>query len=192
MPRSAAFSAGADAVAGAVTFLLARAALRLLGHVAISVPRVGPLIFAAAWVTALYVVDGYDVQIPASRVRSLVVVVKAAPIVGILATGVLFLAGSHSLLGLTLLSIAMGIAGLSITRWTAARLLLNRAFAKRAVVVGKGTASPELAETLEAARFDYRVVGLVGTTAPPINLHSPAPMASVEDLSELLRESGRS
>src|SRR5438132_1580066 len=44
------------------------------------VPKLGPAFFVIAWLIALFAVDGYAANIPASRVKSVAAVIKATPV----------------------------------------------------------------------------------------------------------------
>jgi len=117
---------------------------------------------------ALFLVDGYDVQIPASRVRSLVVVAKAAPVVSFLGFLAFFAQPYRMARPVILFSVLFGTVVVAGMRLTLARLLLSERFAKQAILAAVET-SPVLTDILHEARFEYRVVGIVGDTLPSSN-----------------------
>jgi exopolysaccharide biosynthesis polyprenyl glycosylphosphotransferase len=132
------------------------------------VPKLGPAFFAIAWIVALFLVDGYEVQIPASRIRSLAVVVKAIPIAAFSGFLAFFAEPYRMTRPVIVLSIAIGALLIVGTRWTIARALLHERFAKRTVLIGTSNRlSADLAAALRAARFDYRVVAVVDVVRRP-------------------------
>src|SRR5947209_7405854 len=78
--RAAVVAVG-DATAAALGCIAAYVAWEASQGKTPAIPKLVPLLFAVAWLIALFLVDGYEVQIPASRVKSLVVVAKATPMV---------------------------------------------------------------------------------------------------------------
>jgi exopolysaccharide biosynthesis polyprenyl glycosylphosphotransferase len=137
----------------------------------LAVPKLGPAFFAIAWIVALFLVDGYEVHIPASRIRSLAVVVKAIPITAFFGFLAFFAVPYRMTRPVIVLSIGIGTLLIVGTRWTIARGLLHERFAKRAVLIGTShRLSPDLAEALRAARFDYRVVAVVDVLEGPHGL----------------------
>jgi exopolysaccharide biosynthesis polyprenyl glycosylphosphotransferase len=118
-----------------------------------------PLYYAGAWVLSLLLVDGYSLQIPISRVRSLSSVAKAAPPM-VAFSGILFFVFPYQInRPVAILSVGLGVVGLLTYRLTAARLLLNASFALRALVIGRDHASDALREALVGAHHEFNVVG---------------------------------
>lgn len=156
--------AAADALAAAVGCGIAFVAWeRSVGRLP-SLRALWPMLFSLAWVMALVLVDGYDVQIPASRVRSLVVVFKALPLASFFAFFAFFAQPYGISRPLILITMAADMVLVVGMRLTLARLLLHERFAKRAILVTGDPPPSILAEVLEEARFEYRVVGTVGAT----------------------------
>lgn len=161
-PERRALLAFGDAVAGGAGCFFAYLAWDGLTDRPLSLHFLGPLFFALTWVLALFMVDGYDVQIPASRVRSLVVVLKAVPLTS-LCGFLVFFARPYAITR-PVIAMSVGIGGVLVvaTRLTIARALLHERFAKRVILVTAGRGiSPVLTEILDSARFEYRVVAAV-------------------------------
>ena len=148
-------------------------------------PALWPLLFSLAWVTALFLVDGYDVQIPASRVRSLVVVFKALPLASFFAFFTFFAQPYGITRPVILITMAADMTLVVGMRLTLARLLLHERFAKRAILVTGDPPPNMLADVLDEARFEYRVVGTVGATQG--SFHAFRPLGPPEDLIEIVR-----
>jgi exopolysaccharide biosynthesis polyprenyl glycosylphosphotransferase len=128
-----------------------------------TIPVLDLLMYGAAWVIALFIVDGYAFQIPSSRMQSTIAVVKAAPLAGLAGVIAFFLDPYVMTRPLIVVSTLVGAALLVLMRTTVARLLLHESLAVRAVLVGRGEPSVDIVETLKAARFECRLVGrLIG------------------------------
>jgi exopolysaccharide biosynthesis polyprenyl glycosylphosphotransferase len=142
-----------------------------------------PEYYAAAWVISLLLVDGYSVQIPISRGRSLAAVGKAAPLV-IAFTGLLFFAlPYHVNRPVALLAVALGASSVLFYRLTVARVLLHSALAIRAVVIGRDHASADLRDALVDAQHEFNVVGSLDV--PNLSLGFPASqLAELQSLME--------
>jgi len=118
-----------------------------------------PEYYATAWVLSLLLVDGYSLQIPKSRARSLSAIAKATPLMVAFA-GVIFFALPYGInRPVALLAVGLGALGALTFRITAARLLLHSSFALRALVIGQDHASAELGEALANAQHEFNVVG---------------------------------
>jgi exopolysaccharide biosynthesis polyprenyl glycosylphosphotransferase len=144
---------------------------------------VATAVFILGWLAALFIVDGYDVEIPASRVRSLVVVIKAMVLLSIAGIGIFFLSPYWAARPLILTSLLVGTIAITLMRWTLIRALLHETFAKRAIVIG-GTGDPAIATAIEAARFEYRVVGTVLET---LNGNGLPSLGSLSELAAIAR-----
>jgi len=118
-----------------------------------------PGYYAVAWVLGLLLVDGYSLQIPKSRARSLSAVAKTVPLM-VAFTAVMFFALPYDInRPVALLALGFGALGVLTFRMTAARLLLHSSFALRALVIGQDHASAELGEALVNAQHELNVVG---------------------------------
>jgi exopolysaccharide biosynthesis polyprenyl glycosylphosphotransferase len=153
----------ADFVIGAVASLVA--------YVFIHRPNVhplewfDPLIFGALWVLGLVVTGGYASHIPSNRLESGVAVVKASPITSLLTVLVFFIHPYVLTRPVILGALVIGAAGLILIRTTVARALLHESLATEVIVVSDADLSRDVVAALQAARFEYRVVGtVVGTT----------------------------
>ncbi len=118
-----------------------------------------PPIIATIWVLALIVTDGYAFQIPSNRLESAVAVVKALPISALLTVLVFFIHPYVLTRPVILGSIGIGAALMILIRTTVARALLHETLATQVVVLADAKPNPELLAALQAARFEYRVVG---------------------------------
>jgi exopolysaccharide biosynthesis polyprenyl glycosylphosphotransferase len=147
-----------DAVAAGLAFELGQALWSFMHQRPAIWIGPAPLVFIAAWLLALYVVDGYDVRIPASRVRSLVVVVKAAAVTSVVALLLFMLA--PAIRSVLTVSVPAGVLVITLMRLTLARGLLRETFAKHAVLVGNFD-GPVLSRTLYSVRYDYHLIGMV-------------------------------
>jgi exopolysaccharide biosynthesis polyprenyl glycosylphosphotransferase len=149
----------ADFVVGAIGCLLAY--LILLPPHMHNIPLVDPLLYGAAWVIALFIVNGYAFEIPSSRFQSAIAVIKATPVAG-LAGVIAFFADPYVMTRpLIVMSTLVGAVLLILMRTTVARLLLHESLAVRAILLGRGEPSADILETLRAARFECRLVGKV-------------------------------
>lgn len=158
-PERRALVAAGDGIGAALACALAYLSWESEVGRALVVPKLGPLFFAAVWMLALFMVDGYDIQTPASRVRSVAVVLKAAPLASVFGFIAFFAQPYRMARPVVVLSVLIGALLVVGMRWTAARLLLHSAFAKRAILVGsEGVMSSSLGEALESSRYEYRVV----------------------------------
>ncbi len=120
---------------------------------------IDPFIIGTIWVLALVVTDGYAFQIPSNRLESGVAVVKALPISSLLTVLVFFI--HPYVLSRPVLLGAIGISGglMILLRTTVARALLHESLATQVVVIADTAPNPELIAALQAARFEYRMVG---------------------------------
>ncbi len=64
------------------------------------------------------------------------------------------------------LSVVIGAVAIVFSRWSAGRLLLRQAFARRAVLVGTSQLDPSLSVALAAARSEIQVVDAFGAQDP--------------------------
>lgn len=118
-----------------------------------------PLIIGAIWVMSLVVTDGFAFQIPSSRVESGVAVVKALPLSALLAVVVFFIHPYVMTRPIILGAVGLSAVLMIFVRTTVARALLHESLATQVVVIADGEPNPELVAALQAARFEYRVVG---------------------------------
>jgi exopolysaccharide biosynthesis polyprenyl glycosylphosphotransferase len=151
-----------DAVGAGLAYACASIAFHSVRGLGTSTDWTPAAVFAAAWLAALFMVDGYDIQIPASRVRSLAVVLKGVPFAGLLAAAFFFVEPYRVNRPVIALSTLLGGFFILVVRWTVARLLLHKALAKRAILVAAPHETPLLKAALESARYDYQVIGVVG------------------------------
>jgi exopolysaccharide biosynthesis polyprenyl glycosylphosphotransferase len=158
----AAIVAIGDAVGAGLAYVCAAAAFHSVRGLDTYIGWTPAAVFAAAWLAALFMVDGYDIQIPASRVRSLAVVLKGVPFAALLAAAFFFVEPYRVNRPVIALSTMLGGFFVLVIRWTAARLLLHEALAKRAILVAATQETPLLKAALESARYDHRVIGVVG------------------------------
>jgi exopolysaccharide biosynthesis polyprenyl glycosylphosphotransferase len=120
-----------------------------------------PLIFGALWVLGLVITDGYASQIPSNRLESGVAVIKASPITSLLVVLFFFIHPYVLTRPVILGSLVIGAAALILMRTTLARALLHESLATEVIVVSDADLSPDVVAALQAARFEYRVVGSV-------------------------------
>ena len=149
----------ADFMIGALACLVAY--LLLLPPHMKTIPIADPLMYGAAWVIALFIVDGYAFEIPSSRMQSAIAVIKAAPLAGLAGVIAFFLDPYVMTRPLIVVSTLVGAAFLILMRITVARLLLHESLAVRAVLLGRTEPGAEIVQTLYAARFECRLVGKV-------------------------------
>jgi exopolysaccharide biosynthesis polyprenyl glycosylphosphotransferase len=149
----------ADFMIGALACLVAY--LLLLPPHMKTIPIADPLLYGAAWVIALFIVDGYAFEIPSSRAQSAIAVIKAAPLAGLAGVIAFFVDPYVMTRPLIVVSTLVGAALLIVMRITAARLLLHESLAVRAVILGRTEPGAEIMQTLHAARFECRLVGKV-------------------------------
>jgi exopolysaccharide biosynthesis polyprenyl glycosylphosphotransferase len=149
----------ADLIVGAIGCLVAYVILRP-PHMS-TIPIVDPAIYGVAWVIGLFIIDGYAFEIPSSRTQSAFAVIKAAPFAGLAGVLAFFFDPYVMTRPLIVLSTLVGVVLLILMRTTVARLLLHESLAVRAVILGRTAPSDEIVETLEAARFECKVVGRV-------------------------------
>ena len=117
-----------------------------------------PLLYGALWVVALLISDGYAFQIPTSRIQSAIAVVKAMPIALLFAVSTFFIHPYVLTRPVIVLALALGALLLVVMRITVARLLLHEALAVRAVFLSDTEPRAEMISTLQAARFECRVI----------------------------------
>jgi exopolysaccharide biosynthesis polyprenyl glycosylphosphotransferase len=165
--------AAVDFIVGALACFLAFALLHE-GRVG-NLPAFETLLYGSAWVLALFAVDGYAFQIPASRIQSAIAVIKALPIALLIAVLTFFLQPYVLTRPVIVLALAVGAALLVLMRTTLARLLLHESLAVRAVLLSDSPPSEEVMSTLRAARFECRVVAKV-----------MAPVAEEQDRARLI------
>ncbi len=128
-----------------------------------NIPAFAPVLFGLAWVAGLFLVDGYAFQIPTNRIQSAIAVVKATLFAGLAGVVAFFIEPYVMTRPLIILSTALGVVLLLLTRLTVARLLLHESLAVRAILIGRSNPSAEILRTLNAARFECRVVAqLIG------------------------------
>ncbi|HKV86507.1 MAG TPA: exopolysaccharide biosynthesis polyprenyl glycosylphosphotransferase [Candidatus Dormibacteraeota bacterium] len=151
--------AAADFVVAAVATLAAYGVL----HKPKAHPLEGfePLLIGAIWVVSLIVTDGYAPQIPSNRVESGVAVVKALPISALFSVVVFFIHPYVLTRPILLGAIGLSAVLMIAVRTTVARVLLHESLATQVVVIADEQPNPELVTALQAARFEYRVVGTV-------------------------------
>jgi len=146
-----------------VVAILAVSGAVLLWHGALHQPArfdwFMPGYYAAAWVVTLVLIDGYSLQIPISRARSLSAVAKATLLMLAFTAALFFALPYHLNRPVALLAVGIGAIGVLAFRLTAARLLLDSSFALRALVIGGVQASTELRGALVGARHEFNVVG---------------------------------
>ncbi len=147
--------AAGDFIAGALACGLAFYIHR--GHLH-SLPPQQLAIFGAIWVVSLVIADGYGVMVPSQRIQSAIAVVRALPIAALLAVGDFFLQPYVLNRPIVLLALGIGALALIAARVTVDRLLLRESFAARAVLLSDREMSPDLAATLQAARYESRVM----------------------------------
>jgi len=149
----------ADLIVGALGCLFAYLALQP-PHMT-TIPIVDPLIYGVAWVIGLFIVDGYAFQIPSSRPQSAIAVIKAAPFAGLAGVLAFFAEPYVMTRPLIVLSTLLGAVLLIAMRTIPARLLLHQSLAVRAVLLGRAEPSGPVLETLEAAKYECRIVARV-------------------------------
>jgi exopolysaccharide biosynthesis polyprenyl glycosylphosphotransferase len=147
-----------DVVSGAAACAVAYLLWELLSGKAIEVPKLGPALFGIVWLIALLMVAGYDAQTTVSGIRALAVIVKALPIASCFGFLFFFAQPYRMARPVVVLTVGLGALALITTRLAVARLLSHEMFVKRAMLAGLGDMSPGVAEALEAARLEYRVV----------------------------------
>jgi exopolysaccharide biosynthesis polyprenyl glycosylphosphotransferase len=154
-----------DLVVGAVGCVIAY--LILAPPHMLVLPLLDPAVYGVAWVIGLFIVNGYAFQIPRSRAQSAIAVIKATPFAGLSGVIAFFVAPYVMTRPLIVMSTAIGAALLIVMRTTVARLLLHESLAVRAVLLGRSEPNSQIVETLEAARYECRIVarviGPVGT-----------------------------
>jgi exopolysaccharide biosynthesis polyprenyl glycosylphosphotransferase len=142
-----------------------------------------PLMIGGIWVIALLITDGYAFQIPSSRIESSVAVLKALPVAALFAVLAFFLQPYVLTRPVIVYALVIGALLLIVMRTTLARLLLHESLAVRALLVSDTEPSAEITSALQAARFEYRVVGrLIGPVDQGAKL--------VQRVRELVRRSG--
>jgi exopolysaccharide biosynthesis polyprenyl glycosylphosphotransferase len=124
-------------------------------------PITDPLLYGAFWVIGLFIVDGYAFQIPSSRIQSAIAVIKAAPFAGLGGVVVFFLEPYVMTRPMIVVSTAIGAVLLILVRTTASRVLLHESLAVRAVLLGRTQPNSQIMETLQAAKFECRLVARV-------------------------------
>ena len=124
-------------------------------------PVFDPLLYGTAWVIGLFIVDGYGFQIPVSRMQSAIAVIKATPFA--LLGGVLafFIEPYVMTRPMIVVSTLVGAALLILVRTTASRVLLHESLAVGAVLLGRTEPNSQILDTLQAAKFECRIVGRV-------------------------------
>jgi exopolysaccharide biosynthesis polyprenyl glycosylphosphotransferase len=132
-----------------------------------SIPLVDPALYGVAWVIGLFLVNGYAFQIPSSRAQSAIAVIKATPFAGLAGVIAFFIEPYVMTRPLIVGSTVVGAVLLITMRITVARLLLHESLAVRAVLLGRSEPNSQIVETLEAAKYECRIVarviGPVGT-----------------------------
>jgi exopolysaccharide biosynthesis polyprenyl glycosylphosphotransferase len=124
-------------------------------------PVFDPILYGAVWVVGLFVVDGYGFQIPSSRWQSAVAVVKATPFALLGGVIAFFIQPYVMTRPLIVVSTLIGAGLLIVTRTTAVRVLLHESLAVRAVLLGRSEPNSQVAETLQAAKYECKVVARV-------------------------------
>lgn len=168
-------------------FILASAA-SVIAYAAIHKPNAHPLevadilIVGAVWVASLLISDAYAFQIPSNRAESGFAVVRAIPVAILLLVLVFFIRPYVMTRPVIAGTIILGAALLALMRITVARALLHESLALRAILVSDTEPSIDIAATLRAARFEYR---LVGRLVRPIH-GAPERARLVEDVREML------
>jgi exopolysaccharide biosynthesis polyprenyl glycosylphosphotransferase len=152
-----------DAAAAVLACLLANSLWSAAVGRHLSLPVVGCFIFAAAWVAALFSVDGYGLKVPEGRVDTGVVVLKALPMVTFVGVLYFFAEPYRITRPVITLSIVLGVFAVIGGRLSILWMLSSKRFAKRALLVGGGPLVPTLPEALRGARAEYSIVGSVGT-----------------------------
>jgi exopolysaccharide biosynthesis polyprenyl glycosylphosphotransferase len=145
-----------------------------------------PLLYGAIWLIALLVSDGYAFEIPTSRIQSAIAVVKALPLALLLAVATFFIHPYVLTRPVIVLSLALGAALLMLMRITIARLLLHEALAVRAVLLSDTEPRAEIVSTLQAARFECRVIAQL---VSPIDTEAQRAKL-LTDVSDLVKRSG--
>jgi exopolysaccharide biosynthesis polyprenyl glycosylphosphotransferase len=120
-----------------------------------------PLIVGAIWVVALLIMDGYAFQIPSNRVESGFAVVKALPVAALLLVLVFFIHPYVLTRPVIVGAFAVGGGLLILMRISLARALLHESLALQAILVSDTEPSADIVSTIHAARFEYRVVGVL-------------------------------
>ncbi len=120
-----------------------------------------PLLVGAIWVVSLVVTDGYASEIPSNRVESGVAVIKAVPITALLTVLVFFIHPYVLTRPVIVGTVAVGALLLIVTRTTLARALLHESLATHVIVATDAELSSDVVAALQAARFEYKVVGTV-------------------------------
>lgn len=129
-------------------------------HMAV-LPFVDPAIYGVAWVIGLFIVNGYAFRIPSSRAQSAIAVIKATPIAGLAGVIAFFVVPYVMTRPLIIMSTAVGAGLVIANRATVARLLLHESLAVRAVLLGRNEPNSQIVETLDAARYECRIVARV-------------------------------
>jgi exopolysaccharide biosynthesis polyprenyl glycosylphosphotransferase len=145
---------------------------------------VEPVLFGLSWLVALLVVDGYTLQIPTSRAESAIAVAKALPLALLIVMVTFFLHPYHLSRSVVVLAVVLGALLLIAMRITLARALLHESLAMRAILLGDAEPGPDIISTLDAARFECRVVAKMIRRADRGADHDQM----LADLRELLEE----
>ena len=171
-----------DGLAGAAACFLAE----LLRHTDLNSNRLsaflGPMYFGAAWIAVFLLIDGYSAQLPANRLRSTVVALKATPYVGILGLLVFFIKPYEFARPIFVLSVLFGLFLVIAVRLFLATLLSREALAVRVVMIGRQDLAQDLAEALGETGFVCRVVGWLRTTDESLPRQSVALSAELDEL----------
>ena len=149
----------ADLVVGALACLIAYLVLQPPNMK--TIPIIDPVVYGVAWVIGLFIVDGYAFQIPSSRAQSAIAVIKATPFAGLAGVVAFFLQPYVMTRPLIVMSTLTGAVLLIAMRTTVARLLLHESLAVRAVLLGRTEPNSQIVETLQAAKYECRIVARV-------------------------------
>ena len=153
----------ADLIAGGLGCLVAYLILRPPHMPNISI--VDPGLYAVAWVIGLFLVNGYAFEIPSSRAQSAIAVIKATPFAGLAGVLAFFFDPYVMTRPLIVVSTLIGAAFLIAMRVTVARLLLHESLAVRAVLLGRTEPNSLIVQTLQASKFECRIVArIIGPT----------------------------
>jgi exopolysaccharide biosynthesis polyprenyl glycosylphosphotransferase len=140
-----------------------------------------PLLYGGIWLVALLITDGYAFEIPTSRIQSAIAVVKALPIAALIAVATFFIHPYVLTRPVIILALTLGAGLLMVMRTTLARLLLHEALAIRAVLLSDAEPRAEIISTLEAARFECRVIARLVSPVDTVEARTKL-MAQVRDL----------
>lgn len=163
-----------DGVAGAAACLLAQLFWGAhLGRGVLNPVVVGPLYFGAAWIAVFLLIDGYSALVPANRIRSTVVALKATPYVGILALVGFFVKPYELTRPTVVVSVLFGLFLVIAIRLLLAAMMHGETLAVRVVVIGRENLTQNLAEALRDAGFECRLVGWL----PTVDADLPSPPA---------------